>query len=338
MRRPLVLLLVALLVLGGGSFALWFWTVGRLRAGFDGWAQQAAAQGWTVQDSAISRAGWPFAAELVLRGLTLSAGPEVVPGGLRWTAAQAVLHLSPLAPDVLEVRVSGPQRVRLPGAQEAPFEAANFVLAVPLPGPAPVRLAARDLRFGAPVAGMSIGLLDGQAQQTPDALTFELSAEAIALPPPPAPQPALGRRIASATIAGALDGPVPPPSPDPAARAAAWQKAGGVLRVRHLALGWGPLGVTGSGLLGLDAALQPRGTGTVRLVGYERALTALAAGGAIRPAAAQAIRAVLTLLASTPEGGGAPQVELPLALHDGVLRAGDIPVGRVPHWDWSAVP
>ena len=336
MRRPLVLLLLALLVLGGGSFALWFWTVGRVRAGFDGWAQQTAAQGWTVEARDMSRAGWPFAAELVLRDLTLTAGPNVVPGGLRWTAAQAVLHLSPLSPDVLEVRLSGTQRVRLAGERGASFEAASFVLAVPLPGPAPVRLSARQLQFGAPVDGMSIGLLDGQAQPTQDAVTLELSAEAIALPPPPAPQSALGGRIASATIAGTLDGPFPPPSPDPAARAAAWQKAGGALRVRHLALGWGPLGVTGSFVLGLDAALQPRGTGTVRLVGYERALTALAAGGAIRPTAAQAIRAVLTLLASTPEGGGAPQVELPLALHDGVLRAGDIPVGRVPHWDWSA--
>ncbi len=338
MRRLLVLLLLALLLLGGGSLALWFWTVGRLRAGFDTWTQQVAAEGWTVRTGDIRRAGWPFAADLVLRDMTLSAGPDVVPGGLRWSAAQAVLHLSPLAPDVLEIRLAGQQRLRLAREPEAPFEAASFVLAVPLPGPAPVQLAARDLRFAAPVEGMSIGLLDGQAQQTPQAVTFELSAEAIALPPPPAPQPALGGRIASATVAGVLDGPLPPPSPDPATRASAWQKSGGVLRVRHLALGWGPLGVTGSGVLGLDTGLQPRGSGTVRLVGYERALTVLAAGGAIRPAAAQAIRAVLTLLASTPEGGGAPQVQLPLALKDGVLRAGDIPVGRVPHWDWSAGP
>ncbi len=336
MRRPLVLLLIVVLALGGGSFALWSWTVARLRAGFDAWAQQAAVQGWTVHAGSIERAGWPLAAELAMRDLTLTAGPDMFPGGAGWTAARAVLHLSPLAPEMLEVRLAGTQLVRVPGNREVPFEAASFVLTVPLPGPGPVRLTGRQLRFGAPVSGMSIGLLDGEGRQQADALGFELSAEAIALPP--ATQPALGRRIASATIAGTLDGPAPPPSPDPATGAAQWQKAGGMLRLQQMAVGWGPLGVTGSAALGLDSSLQPQGTGTVRAVGYAAALSALAAGGAITPAAAQAIHAVLTLLARTPEGGGAPEVVLPLALHDGVLRAGDIPLGRVPHWDWSAAP
>ncbi len=335
MRRPLVLLLVLLLALGGASFALWSWTVGRLRAGFDAWAQQAAAQGWTVRAGTTRGAGWPVAGELVMHDLTLAANPDVLPGGATWTAARAVLHISPLAPQVLEIRLQGTQRVRVLGDLSAPFESESFVLTVPLPGPGPVHMTAHQIRFGAPVAGMSIGLLDGQLQQQPDSLGFDLSAEAMALPAPPAPQPALGRRIASATITGSFDGPWPPGT-DPAARAALWQKGGGTLRVRHLAVGWGPLGVTGTASFGLDPSLQPLGTGTARVVGYEPALSALAAGGAITPAAAQAVRAVLALLARTPDGGGAPEVELPLDLHDGVVHVGHIPVGRMQHWDWSA--
>lgn len=336
MRRPLVLLLVVLLVLGGASFALWFWAVGRVQAGFMAWTQQAADQGWTVHAAAMRPAGWPLSADLVLRGLSLTAGPEVLPGGAGWHADQAVLHLSPLAPGTLEVRLSGPQRVRAVSPAEATFEAASLVLTIPLTGADPAHLTGRQVRFAAPLAGMSIGLLDGQGGQSATALSFELSAEAIVLPDSPLRPPALGRHIASATISGTLDGPLPPPSPDPAARAAQWRKSGGLLRVRHMAVGWGPLGVTGNGAFGLDAALQPTGTASVRLVGYDRALSALAAAGAIRPAAAQAIRAVLTLLARTPEGSDTPQVELPLGLHGGVLRAGDIPVERVPRWDWSA--
>ena len=338
MRRPLVSLFVVLLVLAGASFGFWLWAVARVEAAFDTWARQAAAQGWTVRDAGRHRGGWPYAAELTLRDLTLAAGPDVVPGGVRWEAARATLHLSPLAPDVLEVRLTGTQHVRVLGDRAAPFEPASFVLTLPLGRVGPVRLTARQLRFGAPVAAMRIGLLDGTGRLAENGVAIELSGEAIALPPPPAPQPALGRRIASVTIALRLDGAWPPPSPDPAAQARLWRKSGGLLRVRHFAMGWGPLGLTGTAALGLDPALQPQGTGAVRLVGYDAALSALAAAGALAPASAQAIRAVLALLARVPEGGGAPEVELPLALQDGVLRAGSIPLGRMPRWGWSAAP
>jgi hypothetical protein len=335
MRRPLVLLLALLLLLGGADFALWSWTVGRMQAGFATWTQQASAQGWTVRIGALRRTGWPLAAELTISGLALSAGPDVLPGGAGWTAERAVLHISPLTPEVLEVRLEGTQRVRAFASAELPFVATPLTLTVPVRGAGPVQLTGRQLSFGAPAEGMTIGLLEGQVQQRPDALSLDLSAEAVALPPPPAPQPALGRHIASATVTATLEGRLPPPSPDLAARAAAWQRAGGMLRVQHMAMGWGPLGVTGTAAIGLDAALQPEGTGTVRVVGYDAALSALAAGGALTPAAAQAIRAVLTLLARTPEGGGAPEVELPLSLHEGVLRTGRIPLAKLPAVDWS---
>lgn len=335
MRRPLVLLLVLVVLLGGGSFALWSWTEAQLQAGFDAWAANAAAQGWQVRTAAPRRAGWPFAAELAFADLTLSAGPDLLPGGAEWRAQRAVLHLSPLAPEVAELRLQGVQRVRAFGSATLPFTAATLTLRFPVRGPMVAQIEGRRLRFDAPADGMTIGLLTGSVRPGA-ALAIDLSAEAVALPPPPAPQPALGGRIASATVSLSLEGPLPPPSPDVTARLRAWQRGGGLLRVRHLAMGWGPLGVTGSAALGLDAGLQPRGTGTLRVVGYDAALSALAADGAVTPQAAQAVRAVLALLSRTPEAGGVPEVDLPLALDDGVLRVGRIPVGRVPHFDWSA--
>jgi hypothetical protein len=344
MRRPLIVLLVIVTVLGGASFALWRWTVGRMESGFAAWTAEAAAQGWTVRTAAVHPAGWPHAAELVLSGLSLDAGPDVVPGGVRWMADRAVLRLSPLAPAVLEVRLEGVQHVRAFGGAEAPFAADHFVLTIPVRGDGPARLDAGQIRFAAPLEGMTIGLLEGQGESHPasgqgrPALTFELSAEAIALPPPPAPQPPLGNRIASATVQGALDGVLPPPAPDLAARAAAWQRSGGLLRVQHLAVGWGPLGVSGAGAIGLDRALQPIGTATLRLIGYDAALEALAADGTIRPQAARAIGGVLGLLARTSENDATPQVELPVELRDGVLSVGRIPVGKIPPVVWRAAP
>ena len=337
MRRALVLLLVLVVLVGGGSYGLWAWTVARMQTGFDTWAGEAAAEGWVIRTTPPRRAGWPFAAELEFAGLSVAAGPQMLPGGGAYVAQRAVLRLSPLAPERLELRLFGVQHMQGFGSPPLRFAAGTLRLTLPLRGPPVVRIAGKDLRFDAPAEGMTIGRLDGTIRPGA-APVVDLSAEAIALPPPPAPQAALGGRIASATITAALEGipPVAPAAPDPLARLVAWQRGGGMLQVRHLAIDWGPLGVTGTAALGLDAALQPQGTATLRLVGYAAALSALAAGGTITPQAAQAVRAVLALLARTPEGGGAPEVVLPLDLHTGLLRVGRIPIGKLPKMDWSA--
>jgi hypothetical protein len=337
MRSKTVVPLVLVAGLALASLGLWAWAVARVQAGFAAWRREAAAAGWTVRSGTMHRAGWPLAAELVLTDATLAAGPDLLPGGAGWTAQRAVLHVAPWAPGTLLVRLEGAQQVRAFGSAAATLLAARLTLTVNLGDPAaPVRLDGSDLRFAPPLGGMSIGLLAAELPQGAGPPRATLSAEAIALPP--GWPLALGNRIASATVTLALEGALPPPSPDAAGRAAAWQRAGGLLRVRHMALGWGPLGVTGTAALGLDPALQPDGTGTLRVVGFEPALSALAAGGVVRPSAAQAVRAVLTLLARTPEGGGTPEVTLPLTLHGGTLEVGGFPVARVPHWDWSAAP
>lgn len=337
MRSKTVFPLVLVAGLALASVGLWAWAVARVQAGFAAWTREAAAAGWTVRSGTMHRAGWPLAAELVLTDATLAAGPDLLPGGAAWTAQRAVLHVAPWAPGTLLVRLEGTQQARALGSAAATLRAAQLTLTVNLGDPAaPVRLDGSDLRFAPPLAGMSIGLLAAELPQGAGPPRATLSAEAVALPP--GWPLALGNRIASATVTLALEGTLPPPSADAAGRATAWRGAGGLLRVQHLALGWGPLGVTGTAALGLDAALQPDGTGTLRVVGFEPALSALAAGGVVRPSAAQAVRAVLALLARTPEGGGTPEVTLPLSLHDGTLAVGSFPVARVPHWDWSPAP
>ncbi len=333
MRRPLVVVLALLVILGGASFALWWVAVSRLEAGLADFAAQARAQGWTVTVAATQGAGWPLAAELVLTDMTVTAGADVLPGGAVWRAQRAVLHVSPLAPEVLELRVPGVQHLRLFGSEAAHFAAARFTLSTQLRQPGALTLDAADLRFAPPWEGMKVGLLTAHADPSG---SFGVTTEAIALPP--APPPALGPHIASATLQGTLRGALPPLSPAPAERAAAWQREGGRVELAQLAVGWGPLGVTGNATLSLDSALQPAGTATLRVVGYDEALAALTAGGVVSGHAAQAIGAVLGLMAQAPEGGGAPQVALPVALDGGALTVGRIPVGRVPKLVWSSAP
>jgi hypothetical protein len=118
------------------------------------------------------------------------------------------------------------------------------------------------------------------------------------------------------------------------ATASAWRVAGGSVKIRHLALGWGPLGVSGSATLALDEDLQPMGTGTSHLVGYTAALDALAAQGAISRSAATAANAVLSLLSNAPGEGEPPEVDVPLTLQYRTLSMRQVPLIRFPELDW----
>ena len=132
---------------------------------------------------------------------------------------------------------------------------------------------------------------------------------------------------------GALNGPVPR-MPGLARRAAAWRDGGGTLELQHVAVGWGPLALTGSATLALDPKLQPMGAGNARIVGYAQSLDALGASGAIPPRAAFAAKALAGLIAATPENGGPSEIDVPLTLQDRTLAIRQFPLARVPSLAW----
>ena len=78
------------------------------------------------------------------------------------------------------------------------------------------------------------------------------------------------------------------------------------------------------------------GTATAHVVGQNEALDALAGGGVITPRTALAAKAVLSLMAKEPEGGGTPQVDVPLTLQDRKLAMGRIPLAILPELLWPA--
>ena len=56
--------------------------------------------------------------------------------------------------------------------------------------------------------------------------------------------------------------------------------------------------------------------------------------GAISRSGATAAKAVLSLLASSPENGGPPSVDVPLTLKYGTLSMRQVPLVRLPELDW----
>jgi hypothetical protein len=334
MRRWLIVVLILLAALIAGDTLTWRWAEGQLESGFADWRAARQAESWAVASGTPVRTGWPLEARLDIPAMSLSGGAPGQAGAVNWTADQVSLAVSPTAPNTLLIAFSGQQHVHLMGAPDIAFGAERMVATTPLATATPdpgISVDIGNLRATLPQGELTVTRLQLHGGNDQN---FSLSAGDIALPPP---QPGrvwpLGAHIASLVIAGAVTGQMPL-TPSLSARAVAWRDAGGKLQLSHVSIGWGPLGVTGSGELALDGHLQPAGTATLRIVGYDQTLDALAAGGALPPRAAAAAKAVLGLLAHTPDGGGAPLVDAPLTLRDSQLSLGMIPLVRLPPLVW----
>jgi hypothetical protein len=345
-RRLWIVPLAGVLLLVAAHFAIWRYASGQLDAGLATWIAQRRAAGWTVGMGTPEHGGWPLSATLTVPDVKLQGGDPDIPGGLAWSTERLAMQVDLLSPGTLQLHADGAQHLRLADLPDVAYTADSLVALLPLEAETPphaVSMTIRNLRAGLPdvdaAANLTVGLVqfDGAIKPAAPAgeaaLTYRLSSEAIALPA--VRSWALGSRISSLSIEGAVDGPVPS-ARGLVPRATAWRDGGGTLEVKHLALGWGPLGLSGAATLALDARLQPMGTGSVRLVGYAASLDALAAGHVLTANTVVAAKAVLSLLASVPEDGGPAEVEVPLTLQDRTLAMRQVPLVRLPELIWPA--
>ena len=141
---------------------------------------------------------------------------------------------------------------------------------------------------------------------------------------------ALGATIDDAAIGLAVMGPIPPGTPRQAA--AGWRDTGGTLELDHLHLGWGGLDLDASGTVALDRDMQPEGSLSGSLGGYDKLLAALVSAGQVKGSDASRLRLVLGLLAK-PGPDGKPRLAAALTLQNSELSMGPITFGRVPKID-----
>ena len=341
MRRVWIGLGVALVALGAGDAAAWYWANGRLTAGFADWEQARRADGWTVQSGPPRWTGWPLSASVVVPRLTLSFVPPAGEPRVTWHVERLVVGVRADAPDQLRLQPLGAQSIALGNGPVVAYRADLLVATVPLEAGTRVGTAtvlARGLRAVDAAAGPAVGSArlrfqwDETAGAHRTAASLRVDVRAVRLPA--GVRWPLGRRVAAFALHGMLDGPVPPPG-DPAARVRAWQKSDGRLVLHHLDLRWGPLSASLEAKLGLDNALQPTGTGQAVVSGYARALDTLVANGALPNDAALAGKAMLSVMAAPSEADGTPgAIKLPLTLEGGVLSLRGVPLLRLPPVVW----
>jgi hypothetical protein len=135
------------------------------------------------------------------------------------------------------------------------------------------------------------------------------------------------------SVEGSLNGRLPE-TDDMRRWAEAWRDGGGSLEIRHLTMGWGPLGLTSSATLALDDQLQPMGSGNGRFIGYAETLDKMAAAGMLTKSAATAAKAVLSLMAGTSDTDQPSAVDVPLTLQYRTLSMRQVPLVRLPEVDW----
>ncbi|MDR3531292.1 MAG: DUF2125 domain-containing protein [Rhodopila sp.] len=348
MRRKYWVIAAAIpLILVAGDIAYWRIASERLRAGFQDWQAERKAQGWETASGPVSIGGWPQAATVTVSNLTLRHAGPLIPGDLGVASAGITLSVSLFHPSTLRLSLAGPLHVRAGDAPDVIVTADETSVSVPLDqtGPMLIGLRASGLRLE-PATGawhVTVGLLTTQAKLSAEteagsepsdpAATFAVTSEAIALPA--GTKWPLGTNISSLSFDGALNGPLPKDH-DITRWAEAWRDGGGSLEIRHLAMGWGPLGLTSSATLALDDQLQPMGSGNGRIVGYAEVLDRLAGAGMLTKSAATAAKAVLSLMAGAGDGNGPSAVDVPLTLQYRTLSMRQVPLVRLPELDWPA--
>jgi hypothetical protein len=344
MRRKPWLFVIALLLLAVlGDTVAWYVAVHRMRAGLDAWIAARRATGWSVTTAPAEAGGWPLAATLTLHDVTLRGGAADVPGGLAWQSGSVVLRLGVLHPRSFQIDTAGPQQLRVGDGPEIAYTATRLHLALPLQANAASQASAlrvAGLRASVPVGDgsdtLALEQLEADSVAHPRAgqgqVAVALRVAAVGIGLPPRAKWPLGPKIASIDLDAALDGPLPAAA-TLTAGAQAWRDQGGSLEVRHIATHWGPLHLSGTATLALDSQLQPMGAGTAKVTGYDQTLDALARNGLMSRSAAITAKAVLSLLAETPDTGPA-EVEVPLSLQFRTLSMRQVPLVRLPELDW----
>jgi hypothetical protein len=334
-----LVILAALLVVGGGYTAYWFLVARRIEAGVIDWAQSQRADKIDLSWQKLRVRGFPAAFRVdlgsaALRDGAITPSPEVHVPVLSGTARPW---------DFADWRLAAPDGFTADfaaaGGSKPPTltaRTADGVVSIEPEGGWTLWLTLRDttVAAAAPVlvgsANATLTIPPRPSRGHPDPMmALAVEANQIKLPAAIAP---LGYTIDeldfAATEKGAIRG------GKLADAVAAWRDAGGSIELDNLRVKWGALGATGTGTIALDQELQPTGGFSGAIQGYDQILTALVRNGQMRDSDAGLARIALTLFAKAGPDGK-PEIRTAFRIQNGQMFLGPAKLGRLPRITWE---
>jgi hypothetical protein len=283
-RRAAVILLLCFAMLAAGYLYTAHLAETGIKRGLVTWAQQRNADGWHVTGHIESSLLTLLGAEVVVRDGDLVID-NAMPGGLELGASRIVIKVSPFDP--LDVRITVPDQALLRLGSQTPVHITSKLLEAVVrlqPKSIQPRSAIRSITIaGQKLAGddgSAVGSFDTTVTIDPNDAKLDLRTEAIVLP---VDVPVLGSHLSDFTLHAALDV-FPGDVGSAASRADIWRSSGGKIAIDSIMAGWGPLGITGQGSMTLDSNLQPDGSATLQLRGYQQVLSLLGDQGQLASA------------------------------------------------------
>lgn len=332
MRRPLAILIGAVIVAALAWGGWWWFSAGVRERALQAWLADRRADGWTAEAGGIRRGGFPNRVDIFIDDLAL-ADPEA---GWAWSADGFQILSLAYRPQEVIVAWPGEQVVATPLDT---LRLTGDVLRASVRFEPSTRLAldrstleAGNLQVkadGGWTAGIGQALLATRqaAAGTPFAHDISLEATGIALPD------LLGDDLAGGTLprtidrlaldaTAGFDRPWDRPSVD---------AGGAILRaldIRDLTLVWGSLKLEAEGRLVADADGRAEGSLDIRARDWRTMLAIAETSGTLDPGVTAAARAGLSLLAGL--GGARDELDVTLDFGGGRTRLGPIPLGAAP--------
>ncbi len=319
--------------------AIWWIAADRLRGGFDGWAAEMRARGWSVSYERFRIEGYPGPLAPIVEAPSLAA-PEAL-GGWRWQGPRVTARAWPWNPSRIAFTGAGEHRLR-PGSDTSPIRAKLGIasglllrpgtetrivltlgnIAIRADGKPPRSIASAEATIVLPDRP---GRADAGRGPEPPGPTIALSLAGIELGGP-------DRGIDGVSLNAKLTGPVPRAA---TARAlAVWRDGGGVVEIGEIVLRRRRARVNGSGTVAFDRDLQPIAALSLRIEGRRDLVRALVAHGAVEQRDAGAVGLALQLVAGAGKGRGGGSA-LPVTVQDRRLFLGPLSVMRLPRIDWD---
>ena len=310
----------------------WLWSAKALEAGLEEWRNAQAEKGYRITFSEPDLSGYPFT-------LLMSLDTPIVesPNGWRWQGHTLRLRSNLLDPSTLTLEGNGKQEAFLPAANlgaESRLVAndSSFWIRLDKFGQAEAGEGAlfgisESSANGTSLEGRSVTFAlqknPGSNGQAPSSVKINMAVEVLSLPQ--LNLPLIGQVLNQLELEFVLHGPLIQNLT--ASELEYWRDRGGALEVADLFLDWQPLGLTGSGRIGLDQERRIAGQLDIWWRNLPNLIDQAAGQGLLQPNAALPLKVGLFALPSRRSADGVAERKLPLVFNNGQAFLGPVPLG-----------